>query len=56
MSCDLEAGYLKQWSPNIRQGRLNVPLEIGGMYYFIDSVAGGCSSGRKLLVRQARLT
>lgn len=51
-SCDLEAGYLEQWSPNVRQGRVNVPLETGGHYYFIDSAVGGCSAGRKLSVRE----
>lgn len=50
-SCDLEAGYLEQWSPNVREGRVNVPLESGGNYYFIDSAVGGCSAGRKLSVR-----
>lgn len=50
-SCDLEAGYIKQWSPNVRQGRVNVAMEKGGNYYFIDSVVGSCSAGRKLSVR-----
>lgn len=49
-SCDLEADYIKQWAVNVRQGSVNIPLEIGGHYYFIDSVAGGCLAGRKLSV------
>lgn len=49
-SCDLKAHYLEQWADNVRGGRVNVPLEIGGRYYFIDSVVGGCLAGRKLSV------
>ena len=49
-SCDLEADYVEQWAPNVGPGRVSVPLETGGNYYFIDSVVGGCSNGRKLSV------
>lgn len=50
-SCDLEADFIEQWAPNVGPGRVNVPLDAGGNYYFIDSVVGGCLDGRKLSVR-----
>ena len=54
-SCDLEAGYLEQWSPNVRRSSVNIQLESGGSYYFIDSAVGGCSAGRKLSVRNHKI-
>ncbi len=51
-SCDLESDFINQWSPNVRQSKVNIPLEKGERYYFIDSVAGGCLDGRKLSVRR----
>lgn len=52
-SCDLEANYIKQWSPNVRQAKVIISLQKGKSYYFIDSVVGGCRSGRRLSVRTA---
>ena len=49
-SCDLEADYIQQWTPNMRGGRVSIPLDHGAVYHFIDSVAGGCVAGRKLKV------
>ncbi len=42
---------MEQWAPNVGPGKVSVPLEAGGNYYFIDSVVGGCENGRKLSVR-----
>lgn len=49
-SCDLEADYLEQWADNVRGSSVNIPLEMAGHYYFIDSAVGGCLAGRKLSV------
>lgn len=49
-ACDLRADYIMQWADNLRGGRVNVPLDVGGHYFFIDSVVGGCLAGRKLSV------
>ncbi len=51
-SCDLESVHsVRQWSLNARGGFVSIPLEMGTVYYFIDSVAGGCMQGRKIQVR-----
>ena len=49
-SCDLEGLYIRQWAPNQRAGDVTVWVEPGGVYYFIDSVVGGCLDGTKLKV------
>ena len=50
-SCDLEALYVRQWAPNQRGGEVTVWVDAGGVYYFIDSVVGGCLDGTKTKVR-----
>ena len=49
-SCDLEGLYIHQWALNQRAGVVTVWVEPGGVYYFIDSVVGGCLDGTKLKV------
>ena len=49
-SCDLESLYIRQWALNQRAGDVTVWVEPGGVYYFIDSVVGGCLDGTKLKV------
>ncbi len=48
--CDLSAQFIKQWSKAQRGGVVTFTPELGGVYYFVDSVSGGCQTGRKLRV------
>lgn len=48
--CNLSARFIRQWSKAQRGGVVTFTPELGVIYYFIDSVSGGCQTGRKLRV------
>lgn len=49
-NCDLSAPYNKEWFQTQKGGVMTFTPELGTVYYFIDSVSGGCQNGRKLRV------
>ena len=48
--CDLSAPHIHQWSQAQKGGVMTFTPELGAVYYFIDSVAGGCQNRRKIRV------
>ena len=49
--CDLTSPYIKEWFKTKKGGVMTFTPVLGAVYYFIDSVSGGCQNGRKIRVK-----